>query len=184
MIYGEIGVLADDGEKVQCHICGKWFFALSTHLSRRHKMGAEDYKALYGLNRGTSLISEAYKRQLRDIHSDRMGQYAGLYDLRENIARTGANPAVPMRAQGKKQLSASISKKYQSGTVQQQMSATRKGVPKSDSHKAKISAGLKEAYAKSDLKEARRTESKKRHTEKPLPRIAGKWSYLDKNQNT
>ena len=46
-VFGEIGVLADDGEKVQCHLCGKWFLILNRHVTGTHKIGLDDYSDRY-----------------------------------------------------------------------------------------------------------------------------------------
>jgi len=59
--YGELGVLADDGDKAQCHICGKWFRHLGNHTSRTHGITPEDYKEAFGLNRQTGLIGPGLK---------------------------------------------------------------------------------------------------------------------------
>lgn len=43
-----------DGERVQCHACGRWLRSLNTHL-RMHGLNAETYKETYDLKRTTSL---------------------------------------------------------------------------------------------------------------------------------
>lgn len=58
------GFLADDGERVQCHECGRWFRALASHLTRAHGLSSEEYRALHGLPRTQSLTSSA-SQQLR-----------------------------------------------------------------------------------------------------------------------
>ena len=32
-IHGELGVLRDDGERVQCHACGEWYSHLRVHTT-------------------------------------------------------------------------------------------------------------------------------------------------------
>ena len=32
-IHGELGVLRDDGEHVQCHACGEWYSHLRVHTT-------------------------------------------------------------------------------------------------------------------------------------------------------
>ncbi len=65
-VFGEIGVLADDGEKVQCHLCGKWFSHLGNHALYKHKIAPDDYRAVYGLNRTTGLISNKLREVLHN----------------------------------------------------------------------------------------------------------------------
>jgi len=58
-IVGQLGVLATDGEKVQCHICGRWYRYLTNHARMAHDLYADEYKALFGLNVTTGLVGPA-----------------------------------------------------------------------------------------------------------------------------
>lgn len=51
-VIGELAVLAYDHleDKVQCHICGKWFHFLPGHI-RKHGITVYEYKEEFGLNR-------------------------------------------------------------------------------------------------------------------------------------
>lgn len=31
-IYGQLGVLATDGQRVECHMCGRWYKLLPSHV--------------------------------------------------------------------------------------------------------------------------------------------------------
>lgn len=64
--FGYQGVLLFDGEsdKVQCHMCGKWFEQLGGHLIREHNMYASDYKEMVGLFQTTALVSEKVREKL------------------------------------------------------------------------------------------------------------------------
>lgn len=65
--HGFVGALLFDGisGKVQCHLCGKWFEALSSnHLQREHSMTAKEYKKVTGLMKSSALISEKYRASL------------------------------------------------------------------------------------------------------------------------
>ena len=64
-IFGAPGVLATDGERVQCHLCGKWFQALNQHIMKKHRMDCDDYRARFGLNWGASLFSPALQEKHR-----------------------------------------------------------------------------------------------------------------------
>lgn len=54
--FGRLGVLTDDGDKAECHVCGGWFGHLGGHAKRAHDLLPEEYKAAFGLNRRTGLI--------------------------------------------------------------------------------------------------------------------------------
>lgn len=64
--HGYEGVLLYDGktDKVQCHFCGSWFFALGNHLGKEHNMKASEYKTMTGLRQTTALIGEEYRKKL------------------------------------------------------------------------------------------------------------------------
>ena len=57
--YGRMGVLADDGAKVECHACGEWFGHLGAHVTRAHDITPDEYRAMFGLNAHTGLIGPA-----------------------------------------------------------------------------------------------------------------------------
>lgn len=64
-IYGELGVLADDGQKVECHCCGEWFVGLGHHIVQ-HDLTKEEYKAIFGLSRNRGLAAPATIRALSE----------------------------------------------------------------------------------------------------------------------
>jgi hypothetical protein len=64
-VFGELGVLLVDDDKAQCHACGRWFGNLALHAGRRHELTAQEYKALFGLNRTTGLIGPALRARLQ-----------------------------------------------------------------------------------------------------------------------
>lgn len=47
---------SEDGSKIRCHVCGRWFGALNVHI-RTHGLDHASYKEAYGLNRTSSLLS-------------------------------------------------------------------------------------------------------------------------------
>lgn len=52
------GVLFDDGQRVQCHLCGLWFRSLSKHVQSSHQVSGEQYRKEFGLPAEQSLTSE------------------------------------------------------------------------------------------------------------------------------
>lgn len=64
-IHGHLGVLRDDGEKVQCDVCGKWFLHLGNHAYRAHGLKADAYRERFGLMQRTKLGGPAALRARR-----------------------------------------------------------------------------------------------------------------------
>lgn len=67
--YGYLGVVMYDDieDKCQCHICGKWFSFMGTHLRKTHKIFASEYKEQFGLAPKTALCSKSYSEQRERI---------------------------------------------------------------------------------------------------------------------
>jgi len=67
-LYGKPGILNYDPveDKVQCHICGKWFVLLDPHLRRKHELVSDEYREEFELNRTQPLctpsLSEKHRR--------------------------------------------------------------------------------------------------------------------------
>ena len=78
-IYGELGVLAvePDGDRVQCHACGKWFRFLATHVWQRHVLTADEYRAIFGLKTTTGLMSPNLKQKRRELTAPILSQFFG-----------------------------------------------------------------------------------------------------------
>lgn len=67
---------SEDGTKVRCHACGRWFGALNTHL-RMHDLDQASYKEAYGLKRTASLLppATADKYRAATVARDQGGTY-------------------------------------------------------------------------------------------------------------
>lgn len=86
--YGYLGVLMYDdvNDKVQCHICGKWFVNVGGHTSKKHKIPADDYKIRFGLTLRTALCSIGLSNKRRETTQDCIEK--GL--IRQDIMTQGA----------------------------------------------------------------------------------------------
>jgi len=58
-VFGEMAVLAADGDEVECHVCGKHYRSLPIHVFRTHGIWPYEYKILFGLNLGTALVGKS-----------------------------------------------------------------------------------------------------------------------------
>lgn len=58
-IHGELGVLATDDGRAQCHICGRWFLFLGRHVGPAHDLSCDEYRAVFGLRAGHGLLGPA-----------------------------------------------------------------------------------------------------------------------------
>lgn len=101
-IFGEIGVLADDGEKVQCHICGRWFVTLQSHLRHKHGIDVRDYKMSYELNATQPLCSKRHTEKMSTIQTPHLLQFAGMNkDAQRESALRQRGQTFKMRKQGR-----------------------------------------------------------------------------------
>jgi hypothetical protein len=66
--FGYRGVLLRDTieDKLQCHVCGKWYKAVATHARFAHGMTARDYKITYGLPLQSAICSRSTSAKLHD----------------------------------------------------------------------------------------------------------------------
>ncbi len=78
-VYGELGVLVADGDRLVCHACGELFRGLGYHAVRPHQLTADAYRAVFGLRASTSLIGPALKARRREIARDTLAQFGGRY---------------------------------------------------------------------------------------------------------
>lgn len=87
-----LGVLIydDDGTRVQCHVCGRFYGALPGHI-RVHGLDAARYKEQFGLARTTSLASPQHQERQRQAALARDQGAVG----RAALAELGPAPGRP-----------------------------------------------------------------------------------------
>lgn len=77
--YGYMGVMLQtkDGKKLQCHICGRLFISLHSHIKMAHEMSAKEYRKTYDLMHNTALVSdmERVKRSDRMVELRASGKW-------------------------------------------------------------------------------------------------------------
>jgi predicted transcriptional regulator len=56
-LHGVFGSVSYSGERLVCHLCGRDFLALGTHINAKHGVTAFEYKAMFGLMRNTPLMT-------------------------------------------------------------------------------------------------------------------------------
>ncbi|MET7423948.1 hypothetical protein [Dactylosporangium sp. NPDC005555] len=61
-IHAPIGQMLTDGERVRCHLCGRWFLSVASHI-RVHGWSKADYVATFGLELGNPLSGQATRRR-------------------------------------------------------------------------------------------------------------------------
>lgn len=72
---GTLGVLADDGELAQCHVCGEWFGRVSTHARNQHDLLPSEYRAAFGLNAQTGLIGPKLRNWMSENGANHLAPY-------------------------------------------------------------------------------------------------------------
>lgn len=90
---GEINPLPEPGTigydnrgYVVCHICGKAYRRLGTHVAQAHDMTIKAYKERFGLCNSAKTTEANYSRMMRD--------YAYQYNMPEQLRITGANTRI------------------------------------------------------------------------------------------
>lgn len=63
-------VFSAAGDRVQCHVCGRWYGSLNTH-HKTHGLTDATYRETYGLARTTSLWPPALQAKHRQLALDR-----------------------------------------------------------------------------------------------------------------
>lgn len=63
--FGYIGVILRDTieDKIQCHLCGKWFNTLVQHLNKTHKIKCDQYKKEFSLPPNFPLVNREISRK-------------------------------------------------------------------------------------------------------------------------
>jgi hypothetical protein len=59
--FGEFGVLVDDEDRAQCHVCGDFLGHLGGHVNQAHGLSADEYRRAFGLKQSTKLIGPSQK---------------------------------------------------------------------------------------------------------------------------
>lgn len=55
-LHGELGRLTTEGDRLQCHLCGRFYVSLAAHVVQGHGMRADEYREIFGLNATTALV--------------------------------------------------------------------------------------------------------------------------------
>lgn len=74
-LYGEQGVLATDGVRVECHLCARWFVLLASHVRQAHGLTPAEYRALAGLNAQTALAGPRLRARRRALAEETLRPY-------------------------------------------------------------------------------------------------------------
>lgn len=56
----------DERGRIICHICGRAYDKLTSHIKQAHKIDSNEYKERFGINRTFSLTSESFKTKCRE----------------------------------------------------------------------------------------------------------------------
>ena len=70
--HGRYGILDDDGDRVMCHECGRWYANLAAHAAV-HGLSARQYKLRHGLPLSRSLSPSKLREARSRAASDHVG---------------------------------------------------------------------------------------------------------------
>ena len=102
---GRLEVDPVDG-KLRCHICGRYYKGLNSHIVRRHHLPADEYRLITGLNRSTPLVCASTSELIRQAaipHFERMraeGKIAHFGEDPERLARVLELSRAALRERG------------------------------------------------------------------------------------
>lgn len=66
-MFGHLGVVSYDTERrMQCHICGKFYTHVGSHL-KGHRVRPDEYRAMFELNHTQPLASDEYCQSRKPI---------------------------------------------------------------------------------------------------------------------
>lgn len=82
--YGK--VIYDEDDKVVCGICNKSYKKLLSHVLQTHKLTGNEYREMFGLDKGVGLIAKDTKKRLQEAVKKN-------YDtvITENLINKGKN---------------------------------------------------------------------------------------------
>ena len=69
---GTFGVLLDDSDRVQCHVCGNWYANLGPHTYQAHGLTANEYRQAFGLMQATKLIGPTYRKRRQALATEQL----------------------------------------------------------------------------------------------------------------
>lgn len=73
--FGYYGALTEtnDGEHVQCHLCGYFFKALGSHVVHKHQLKPRDYKIKFGLRIKDGMLSPVARKEAQ-VHYNKFAR--------------------------------------------------------------------------------------------------------------
>ena len=81
------GVVAkDDNGKIICHICGRSYNRLGSHIKESHQMTIKEYKEEFGLCNCARTTEDNYHKMMQD--------YAEIYGMGDRLIETGKNTRI------------------------------------------------------------------------------------------
>src|SRR5438128_1577862 len=95
-VFGELGVLSRDAHGAQCHICGRVFRMLATHVWRTHEVWADEYRVYFGLSAKRGLVGADTSAKLRAAATEYLVPH---HEAAVELARA-ATRGRPLRARG------------------------------------------------------------------------------------
>ncbi|GAA2347780.1 hypothetical protein [Dactylosporangium salmoneum] len=101
--YAPVGALLADGDRVCCHLCGRWFLSVASHL-RYHGWSKAAYIEAFGLELSNPLSGAATSRRRADALGARQAEPAILrarLAARERTARGTLAEAAARAARGR-----------------------------------------------------------------------------------
>jgi hypothetical protein len=151
--HAPVGIMVVDGDLVCCHLCGRWFLSVASHL-RAHGWTKADYIKAFGLEVGNSLAGEATRKR-RSVAM---------------IARQGREPAV-------QEAQCEARARARSGALTASAAAAARGRPHPVQRRPKTMAALSAVSREANA--AAIADHAKRHLEQVAAEVAARFGFAD-----
>jgi rubrerythrin len=89
LYFAPLGEMRSDGERVQCHLCGRWFKMVGgSHLLAAHGWATSEYRTAFRLNATASTIGPVTRDRKRDSMLDQIDRGERTYPIDARGLRT------------------------------------------------------------------------------------------------
>jgi hypothetical protein len=74
-LFGQLGRLDTNGDRLTCHLCGGGYRSLGQHAVRAHGLSADAYRATFGLRQSTGLVAPSLRELKRELAARTLGRF-------------------------------------------------------------------------------------------------------------
>lgn len=99
-VFGDLGLVREDADMIQCHACGDWFRRLTQHIWHQHDLTSNEYRSVFGLARMQPLVAPAERAAMSmSLDPYKSASPERMAEIRPTPERTAMLSARPERLQ-------------------------------------------------------------------------------------